>query len=179
MLDRQQKHRLAILRHAEEITGNVAATCRYYGISGLLKHEDVNDLDLAELEAALADLYTPHRLRHTTIVETAKHAPASRRSRRLDAARTGPAVASVGSRSSIGCGRWQGSSPICAARRTRRQIRTSVAAATRRDRSQVASRSARRTTPRTIMDAPEIRETTSAAVVPARRSSRAAAPTAR
>ena len=36
--DRQQlagmaKRRLAILRHAEEITGNVALTCRYYGIS--------------------------------------------------------------------------------------------------------------------------------------------------
>lgn len=29
-LDRQQKYRLAILRHAEEVTGNVAATCRYY-----------------------------------------------------------------------------------------------------------------------------------------------------
>jgi transposase len=33
VLDRQQKHRLAVLRHAEEISGNVAATCRYYGIS--------------------------------------------------------------------------------------------------------------------------------------------------
>lgn len=33
VLDRQQEHRLAVLRHAEEITGNVAATCRYYGIS--------------------------------------------------------------------------------------------------------------------------------------------------
>jgi transposase len=30
---RMAKHRLAILRHAEEITGNVALTCRYYGIS--------------------------------------------------------------------------------------------------------------------------------------------------
>ena len=27
------RHRLAILRHAEEVTGNVSATCRYYGIS--------------------------------------------------------------------------------------------------------------------------------------------------
>ncbi len=32
-LQRQAKHRLAILRHAEEVSGNVAATCRYYGIS--------------------------------------------------------------------------------------------------------------------------------------------------
>ncbi|MEW2386620.1 IS481 family transposase [Micromonospora sp. NPDC047707] len=32
-LDRQAQHRLAVLRHAEEVTGNVAQTCRYYGIS--------------------------------------------------------------------------------------------------------------------------------------------------
>ena len=37
MDDREQQrkiwHRLAVLRHAEEVTGNVAATCHYYGIS--------------------------------------------------------------------------------------------------------------------------------------------------
>jgi transposase-like protein len=32
-LARMANRRLAILRHAEEITGNVALTCRYYGIS--------------------------------------------------------------------------------------------------------------------------------------------------
>ncbi|MDH6123077.1 transposase InsO family protein [Kitasatospora sp. GAS204A] len=31
--DRQAQRRLAVLRHAEEVTGNVALTCRYYGIS--------------------------------------------------------------------------------------------------------------------------------------------------
>ena len=30
---RKISHRLAVLRHADEVTGNVAATCRYYGIS--------------------------------------------------------------------------------------------------------------------------------------------------
>lgn len=30
---RKIRHRLAVLRHAEEVTGNVAATCRYYGIT--------------------------------------------------------------------------------------------------------------------------------------------------
>jgi transposase len=30
---RQAKRRLAILQHAEEVTGNVSRTCRYYGIS--------------------------------------------------------------------------------------------------------------------------------------------------
>jgi hypothetical protein len=32
-LARMAKRRLAILLHAEERTGNVALTCRYYGIS--------------------------------------------------------------------------------------------------------------------------------------------------
>ena len=32
-LERRAKHRLAVLRHVEEVSGNVAATCRYYGIS--------------------------------------------------------------------------------------------------------------------------------------------------
>jgi len=32
-LNRQAGRRLAVLRHAEEVSGNVAATCRYYGIS--------------------------------------------------------------------------------------------------------------------------------------------------
>ena len=32
-LDKNAARRLAIIRHAEEVTGNVALTCRYYGIS--------------------------------------------------------------------------------------------------------------------------------------------------
>jgi transposase InsO family protein len=31
--DRLVKHRLGVLRHAEEVTGNVSMTCRYYGIT--------------------------------------------------------------------------------------------------------------------------------------------------
>ena len=30
---RKIRHRLAVLRHAEEVTGSVSATCRYYGIT--------------------------------------------------------------------------------------------------------------------------------------------------
>jgi hypothetical protein len=30
---REVRRSLAILRHAEEVTGNVSMTCRYYGIS--------------------------------------------------------------------------------------------------------------------------------------------------
>lgn len=32
-LDRQARRRLAVLRHVEEVSGNVAMTCRYFGIS--------------------------------------------------------------------------------------------------------------------------------------------------
>jgi len=32
-LERRANHKLAVLRHVEEVSGNVAATCRYYGIS--------------------------------------------------------------------------------------------------------------------------------------------------
>ena len=31
--DRHARHRLAIIRHAQEVTGNVSKTCRYYGIT--------------------------------------------------------------------------------------------------------------------------------------------------
>ena len=30
---RKIRHRLAVIRHAQEVTGNVALTCRYYGMS--------------------------------------------------------------------------------------------------------------------------------------------------
>lgn len=36
MTERKQRlvnHRLAVIRHAEEVTGNVAQTCRYFGIT--------------------------------------------------------------------------------------------------------------------------------------------------
>ncbi|MDX2938652.1 helix-turn-helix domain-containing protein [Streptomyces ipomoeae] len=32
-LDREAKRRLAVIRHVEEVTGNVAMSCRYFGIS--------------------------------------------------------------------------------------------------------------------------------------------------
>src|SRR5690349_8442150 len=54
-IDRQIKHRLAVLRHAEEVSGNVAATCRYYGISRTLfykwrrRFEEIGPAGLADL----------------------------------------------------------------------------------------------------------------------------------
>jgi transposase len=38
-LARNARRRLAIIRHAQEVTGNVAKTCRYYGISRNLHYK--------------------------------------------------------------------------------------------------------------------------------------------
>ncbi|WP_420610748.1 helix-turn-helix domain-containing protein [Candidatus Poriferisodalis sp.] len=49
MDDREQRrkirHRLAVLRHAEEVSGNVAATCRYCGISRTVFYRWKNRFD--------------------------------------------------------------------------------------------------------------------------------------
>jgi transcriptional regulator of acetoin/glycerol metabolism len=49
-LERRAQRRLALLRHVEEVSFNVAATCRYYGISrqcyyGSLRRHQVDGLD--------------------------------------------------------------------------------------------------------------------------------------
>ena len=49
-LERRANRRLAVLRHVEEVSGNVAATCRYYGISrqcyyGWLRRYEADGLD--------------------------------------------------------------------------------------------------------------------------------------
>ena len=49
-LERRANRRLAVLRHVEEVSGNVAATCRYYGISrqcyyGWLRRFEADGLD--------------------------------------------------------------------------------------------------------------------------------------
>jgi hypothetical protein len=32
-LERRARHKLAVLKHVDEVSGNVAVTCRYYRIS--------------------------------------------------------------------------------------------------------------------------------------------------
>ena len=49
-LERRANRRLAVLRHVEEVSGIVAATCRYYGISrqcyyGWLRRYEADGLD--------------------------------------------------------------------------------------------------------------------------------------
>jgi transposase len=51
---RKVRHRLAVLRHAEEVSGNVSMTCRYYGISRpmfyewLHRYEELGELGLRD-----------------------------------------------------------------------------------------------------------------------------------
>jgi hypothetical protein len=42
-LTRRATRRLAVLRHAEEITGNVALTCRYYGMRPMNRRQMSTD----------------------------------------------------------------------------------------------------------------------------------------
>jgi transposase InsO family protein len=55
---RKARHRLAIIRHAEEVTGNVAATCRYYGIirpcfyKWLRRYEELGEAGLRDGSSA-------------------------------------------------------------------------------------------------------------------------------
>jgi transposase-like protein len=66
---RKVRHRLAVLRHAEEVIGNVAATCRYYGITRQCFYNWRRRFD--ELgEAGLRDGSSrPHHCPHETPTE--------------------------------------------------------------------------------------------------------------
>jgi transposase InsO family protein len=66
---RKVRHRLAVLRHAEEVTGNVAATCRYYGITRQCfykwrrRYEDLGEAGLRDGSSR------PHHCPHETPAE--------------------------------------------------------------------------------------------------------------
>jgi transposase InsO family protein len=61
---RKIRHRLAVLRHAEEVTGNVSQTCRYYGISRptfykwLHRYEELGEEGLGDRSSR--PRYCPH-----------------------------------------------------------------------------------------------------------------------
>ena len=64
MDDREQqrkiRHRLAVLRHAEEVSGNVAATCRCYGISRTVFYRWKNRFDELGAEGLRDRSSRPH-----------------------------------------------------------------------------------------------------------------------
>ena len=49
-LERRAQRRLAVLRHVEEVSGSVAATCRHYGISRQCYYRWLRRYEAAGLE---------------------------------------------------------------------------------------------------------------------------------
>ncbi len=68
-LDRRAAHRLAIIRHAEEVTGNVAKTCRYYGISRQAYYKWLRRYEEGGLDALRDRSSRPHESPRSTQVE--------------------------------------------------------------------------------------------------------------
>jgi len=68
-LDRHAAHRLAIIRHAQELTGNVAKTCRYYGISRQVYYKWLRRYEDGGLEALRDRSSRPHVSPKATRVE--------------------------------------------------------------------------------------------------------------
>jgi transposase InsO family protein len=68
-LDRHAAHRLAIIRHAQELTGNVSKTCRYYGISRQVYYKWLRRYEEGGLEALRDRSSRPHVSPRTTRVE--------------------------------------------------------------------------------------------------------------
>jgi transposase InsO family protein len=73
MTEREQRrlvnHRLAVLQHTEEVTGNVAQTCRYYGISRPTFYKWRNRYEEKGLEGLRDRSSRPHHCPHSANAE--------------------------------------------------------------------------------------------------------------
>ncbi|MGI5405021.1 helix-turn-helix domain-containing protein [Streptomyces sp. CA-135486] len=65
-LSRRARHRLATLRHVEEVSGSVAATCRYYGISRQCYYIWLRRYEAEGLERLKDRSSAPHHTPHAT-----------------------------------------------------------------------------------------------------------------
>jgi len=68
-LERRAQRRLAVLRHVEEVSFNVAATCRYYGISGQCYYGWLRRYEADGLEGVKDRSSRPHRSPNSTQAE--------------------------------------------------------------------------------------------------------------
>jgi transposase len=68
-LERRARRRLAVLRHVEEVSGNVAATCRYYGISRQCYYGWLGRYEADGLEGLKDRSQRPHRSPRATRAE--------------------------------------------------------------------------------------------------------------
>jgi transposase-like protein len=67
--DRHAAHRLAIIRHAQELTGNVSKTCRYYGISRQVYYKWLRRYEDGGVDALRDRSSKPHVSPRATRVE--------------------------------------------------------------------------------------------------------------
>jgi transposase-like protein len=67
--DRHAAHRLAIIRHAQELTGNVSKTCRYYGISRQVYYKWLRRYEQGGFDALRDRSSRPHVSPKATRVE--------------------------------------------------------------------------------------------------------------
>ncbi|SED91857.1 Transposase [Streptomyces sp. 2224.1] len=65
-LSRRARHRLAVLRHGEEVSGSVAATCRYDGISRQCCYIWLRRYEAEGLEGLKDRSSAPHHTPHAT-----------------------------------------------------------------------------------------------------------------
>jgi transposase InsO family protein len=68
-LERRAQRKLAVLRHVEEVSGNVAATCRYYGISRQCYYGWRRRYEAAGLDGLKERSSRPHRSPRVTRAE--------------------------------------------------------------------------------------------------------------
>ena len=68
-LERRAQRRLAVLRHVEEVSGNVAATCRYYGISRECYYRWLRRYEADGLEGLKDRSHRPHHSPRATQAE--------------------------------------------------------------------------------------------------------------
>ena len=67
--ERRARHRLAIIRHAQEVTNNVAKTCRYYGITRTAYYRWLRRYEVGGFEALKDGSSRPHHSPRTTRAE--------------------------------------------------------------------------------------------------------------
>jgi len=67
--ERRARHRLAIIRHAQEVTNNVAKTCRYYGITRTAYYKWLHRYEAGGFEALKDGSSRPHHSPKTTQAE--------------------------------------------------------------------------------------------------------------
>ena len=67
--EQRARHRLAIIRHAQEVTNNVAKTCRYYGITRTAYYKWLHRYEAGGLEALKDGSSRPHHSPKTTQAE--------------------------------------------------------------------------------------------------------------